>query len=101
MVSGRYCDYPEVTPTAMSEYICTMCGKSFQTRDDLVHHQDFERGNEREGIMTSNNLTLDNILMSKLFVKSFYSSNYLKVAYNDGYLIPYVQASNFLSKEPK
>lgn len=37
-------DYPEVTPTAMSEYICNMCGKSFQTRDDLVHHQDFEKG---------------------------------------------------------
>ena len=27
-------DYPEVTPTAMSEYICEKCGKSFQTRDD-------------------------------------------------------------------
>ncbi|HEY7573066.1 MAG TPA: C2H2-type zinc finger protein [Nitrososphaeraceae archaeon] len=39
-------DYPEVTPTAMSEYICSMCGKSFQTRDDLVHHQNFEKGNE-------------------------------------------------------
>ncbi len=37
-------DYPEVTPTAMSEYICNMCGKSFQTRDDLIHHQDFEKG---------------------------------------------------------
>ena len=35
-------DYPEVTPTAMSEYICNICGKSFQTRDDLVHHQHFE-----------------------------------------------------------
>ena len=36
-------DYPEVTPTAMSEYICNLCGKSFQTRDDLVHHQEFEK----------------------------------------------------------
>ena len=35
-------DYPEVTPTAMSEYICNVCGKLFQTRDDLVHHQHFE-----------------------------------------------------------
>jgi hypothetical protein len=37
-------DYPEVTPTAMSQYTCNLCGKSFQTRDDLVHHQDFEKG---------------------------------------------------------
>ena len=37
-------DYPEVTPTAMSNYICDMCGKPFQTRDDLVHHQNFEKG---------------------------------------------------------
>ncbi len=28
-------DYPEVTPTAMSNYICDMCGKPFQTRDDI------------------------------------------------------------------
>ena len=37
-------DYPEVTPTAVSEYICNVCGKSFQTRNDLVHHQEFEKG---------------------------------------------------------
>jgi cysteinyl-tRNA synthetase len=37
-------DYPEVTPTAMSQYICNLCGKPFQTRDDLVHHQEFEKG---------------------------------------------------------
>lgn len=37
-------DYPEVTPTAMTEYICNLCGKSFQTRDDLVHHEKFEKG---------------------------------------------------------
>ena len=35
-------DYPEVTPTAMSEYICNICGKSFQNNDDLIHHQHFE-----------------------------------------------------------
>lgn len=37
-------DYPEVTPTAMSLFICSMCGKDFQNQDDLVHHRQFERG---------------------------------------------------------
>ena len=37
-------DYPEVTPTAMSVFICSMCGKEFQNQDDLVHHRQFERG---------------------------------------------------------
>jgi hypothetical protein len=37
-------DYPEVTPTAMSVFICSMCGKDFQNQDDLVHHRQFERG---------------------------------------------------------
>jgi hypothetical protein len=41
-------DYPEVTPTAMSDFICSKCGKSFQNQDDLVHHRHFERG-ERGG----------------------------------------------------
>ena len=36
-------DYPEVTPTAMSDFICAVCGKSFQNQDDLVHHTKFER----------------------------------------------------------
>jgi hypothetical protein len=36
-------DYPEVTPTAMSDFICSMCGKSFQNQDDLLHHKQFER----------------------------------------------------------
>jgi hypothetical protein len=35
-------DYPEVTPTAMRDFICSMCGKSFQNQDDLVHHRNFE-----------------------------------------------------------
>jgi hypothetical protein len=35
-------DYPEVTPTAMSLFICSMCGKEFQNQDDLVHHRRFE-----------------------------------------------------------
>jgi hypothetical protein len=35
-------DYPEVPATAMKTYICQFCGKDFQTRDDLIHHQEFE-----------------------------------------------------------
>ena len=35
-------DYPEVTPTAMSVFVCSMCGKPFQNQDDLVHHRRFE-----------------------------------------------------------
>ncbi|MDP9306598.1 MAG: C2H2-type zinc finger protein [Thermoproteota archaeon] len=35
-------DYPEVPATAMREYVCDLCGKTFQTRDDLIHHQEFE-----------------------------------------------------------
>lgn len=36
-------DYPEVTPTAMSLFICKLCGKDFQNQDDLEHHKRFER----------------------------------------------------------
>jgi hypothetical protein len=39
-------DYPEVTPTAMRDFICSKCGKSFQNQDDLVHHRNFERGHK-------------------------------------------------------
>ena len=35
-------DYPEVPATAIKEYVCDLCGKTFQTRDDLIHHQQFE-----------------------------------------------------------
>ena len=35
-------DYLEVHATAPKEYLCMLCGKSFQTRDDLIHHQEFE-----------------------------------------------------------
>ena len=35
-------DYPEVPATAMKTYICQFCGKDFQTRNDLIHHQEFE-----------------------------------------------------------
>jgi hypothetical protein len=37
-------DYPEVTPTAMSNFVCNRCGKQFQNQDDLVHHRQFEGG---------------------------------------------------------
>lgn len=37
-------DYPEVTPTAMSDFVCDRCGKAFQNQDDLVHHKQFESG---------------------------------------------------------
>ncbi len=37
-------DYPEVTPTAMSDFVCDRCGKAFQNQQDLVHHKQFETG---------------------------------------------------------
>jgi hypothetical protein len=37
-------DYPEITPTAMSNFICDKCGKQFQNQQDLVHHKQFESG---------------------------------------------------------
>ena len=39
-------DYPEVTPTAMSVFVCSMCGKPFQNQDDLVRHRRFEVGSK-------------------------------------------------------
>jgi hypothetical protein len=39
-------DYPEVTPTAMSNFICKTCGKEFQNQQDLVHHRHFETGTD-------------------------------------------------------
>lgn len=39
-------DYPEVTPTAMTNFICNTCGKPFQNQNDLVNHQRLERGEE-------------------------------------------------------
>ena len=45
-------DYPEVPPTAMSTFKCSVCGKSFENQDDLIHHVQFERGElkKEEGI---------------------------------------------------
>ena len=35
-------DYPEVPPSAMSNFICSKCGKPFQNQNDLIQHQRFE-----------------------------------------------------------
>jgi hypothetical protein len=45
-------DYPEIPPTAMSTFKCSVCGKSFENQDDLAHHIRFERGEVKreEGI---------------------------------------------------
>jgi hypothetical protein len=37
-------DYPEVTPTAMSNFVCDRCGKPFQNQQDLARHREFESG---------------------------------------------------------
>lgn len=37
-------DYPEVTPTAMSNFTCDRCGKPFQNQQDLQRHRQFETG---------------------------------------------------------
>ncbi|MGC2575463.1 MAG: C2H2-type zinc finger protein [Candidatus Nitrosopolaris sp.] len=42
--SGERKDFPEVTPTAMSDFICKKCGKFYQTPDDLARHKKFEEG---------------------------------------------------------
>jgi hypothetical protein len=42
-------DYTEVPATAQLSYACQLCGKSFQTRDDLIHHQAFEFKDSESG----------------------------------------------------
>jgi hypothetical protein len=37
-------DFPEVPPSAMSNFICDRCGKAFQNQHDLVKHRQFESG---------------------------------------------------------
>jgi hypothetical protein len=37
-------DYPEVTPTAMTNFICDYCHKQFQNQQDLIQHKRFESG---------------------------------------------------------
>jgi hypothetical protein len=37
-------DYPEVTPTAISNFVCDRCGKDFQNQDELVRHRKFKTG---------------------------------------------------------
>ena len=45
-------DYPQVSPSAMSNFICNNCGKQFQNQNDLIQHQQFE-GNETSDKSTS------------------------------------------------
>jgi hypothetical protein len=35
-------DYPETPATAMKNYICNLCGKDFQSKDQLTKHEEFE-----------------------------------------------------------
>lgn len=35
-------DFPQVSPSAMSNFICNNCGKQFQNQNDLIQHQKFE-----------------------------------------------------------
>jgi hypothetical protein len=35
-------DYPEVPPSAMSNFVCDKCGKIFQNQNDLLQHERFE-----------------------------------------------------------
>jgi hypothetical protein len=35
-------DYPEVPPSAMSNFTCNTCGKQFQNQNELIQHQRFE-----------------------------------------------------------
>ena len=42
--SEQRSDFPEVTPTAMSNFICSRCGKPFQNQQDLAKHKEFESG---------------------------------------------------------
>ena len=37
-------EYPEVSPTAASDFICDRCGKAFQNQQDMLKHQQFETG---------------------------------------------------------
>ncbi len=37
-------DYPEVSPTAMTNFICDTCHKQFQNQQDLIQHKQFESG---------------------------------------------------------
>src|ERR687894_1555146 len=37
-------DYPEVSQTAMTNFICDTCHKQFQNQQDLIQHKQFESG---------------------------------------------------------
>jgi hypothetical protein len=40
-------EYPEVSPTAASDFICDRCGKAFQNQQDMLKHQQFETGSSK------------------------------------------------------
>ena len=42
--SEKRTDYPEVKPTATSDFICNRCGKAFQNQQDMIKHRQFETG---------------------------------------------------------
>jgi hypothetical protein len=35
-------DYPEVSPSAMSNFVCDKWGKPFQNQNDMYQHKQFE-----------------------------------------------------------
>lgn len=35
-------DYTQVSPSAMSNFMCNNCGKQFQNQNDLIQHKQFE-----------------------------------------------------------
>jgi hypothetical protein len=41
-------DFPEVNPSARTEFVCQKCGKSFHAPDDLARHKRFEDGVQQE-----------------------------------------------------
>ena len=41
-------DFPEVNPSARTEFVCQKCGKSFHAPDDLARHKWFEEGVQQE-----------------------------------------------------
>jgi hypothetical protein len=41
-------DFPEVNPTARTEFVCKKCDKSFQTSDDPARHKRFKEGQSQE-----------------------------------------------------
>ncbi|NAL78327.1 DUF2795 domain-containing protein [Nitrososphaera sp. AFS] len=47
-ISEERRDFPEVNPSARTEFVCQNCGKSFHAPDDLAIHKRFEEGVQQE-----------------------------------------------------